>query len=290
MVLKVNCPSCGLALGELPAAGQDLAACAGCAHRITWQADHWDACVDRSYPRPLVRQWILWDAGKLGDRNRLYGNDPDHYFDCFLKDTSLTEEQLGSLKILEVGYGHGRMLQQLQRCSPTAYGLDLGTPLKSARLRPGSVIAGNLLTNPLAPRQFDLVVCRGVVHFTPEPERSFARVADQVADGGMLYMAGVHEPGKGNLILRKILPGCWRYPESVRLRLASVASFIRSWIHAIQTGNLPAFDHYKLDVFEAMSPRWSSAHAETEVLGWFASQGFQARKASYGNYVGVRTR
>jgi SAM-dependent methyltransferase len=293
-VPKMRCPSCGYELGYIPESQQTAINCAQCHYQITRDGDCWDACVDKTYPRDFARQWLLWEAGKLGNPNLVYGHDPKDYFRTLLKVTSLTPEQLGSMKILEIGFGHGRVLRELQRCSQTAYGLDLSKPLPSAQLRPGSTIFGNLLDNPFIPGQFDLVICRGVIHCTPDPEKSFDRVAEQVAGGGLLYLAGLYEPGKGNLVLRKLLPKSSSYPESVLLAFASVFGLVRSVVEAVRTGKIGIeaikrfYGHYKLDVFDVMAPQWTSVHTEAEVSAWFRKRGFSVRKVDYGNYLGVK--
>lgn len=293
-LLQMKCPSCGFELGDFPTPENVSVECPQCRYRIFWDGACWDACVDKSYPRDFARQWVLWEQGKLGNPNLVYGNDPKKYFGAFLKQVSLTEDDLASKRILEIGFGHGRLLQQLQRCCPTAYGIDLSRPLASAHLRPGSAIFGNLFNIPFVPQQFSLVICRGVIQVTPDPAKAFACLAEQVADGGMLYVAGLYEPGKGNLMIRNILPRVWSYPEPIRVGLAKVTSFFRAAVECLRkrTMSLDAFkthyEHYKLDMFDVISPRWTSIHEETEVLAWFESHGFLAHKVSYGNYVGVK--
>lgn len=49
------------------------------------------------------------------------------------------------------------------------------------------------------------------------------------------------------------------------------------------------YAHSKLDIFDVISPRWTSVHAEDEVISWFTSQGFLARKVGYDDYVGIKT-
>src|ERR1700683_4849523 len=142
--VKLQCPSCGGELGDMPATPQDSIVCAHCQYTISWADGCWDACVDKSYPRSFARQWFLWEEGKLGDPNLVYGNDPKEYFQELLETTSLTKEDLHSMKILEVGCGHGRTLQQLQQWCPNAFGLDLAKPPRSAKLRAGASIFGNL--------------------------------------------------------------------------------------------------------------------------------------------------
>jgi SAM-dependent methyltransferase len=237
---------------------------------------------------------VLWEAGKLGDPNLVYGFEPEAYFRTMLKHISLSEEQLKSLRILEVGYGHGRLLREIQKWSPTAYGIDLTKPPRSSQIRPGSALLGNLLSIPFMPRQFDLVVCRGVVQVTPDPRKSFACVAEQVTNGGMLYLGAVCEPGKGILLLRKVFPRSWAYPEFLRLSLASILSVARSMISVVQAREINFktfrrfYRQYKLDIFDVISPRWGSVHQDDEVLGWFTSQRLMGKKVAHGAYVGVR--
>ncbi len=292
--LHLKCPSCGFELGDLPGLGNTSIHCPQCQYEISWDGTCWDACVDKTYPRDFARQWVLWEAGKLGDPKLVYGNDPKKYFEALLRNVSLTEEDLASKKILEIGFGHGRTLQQLQKYSPTAYGIDLSKPLPSAGLRPGSAVFGNLFNIPFVPHQFNLVICRGVIHCTPDPQKAFDCVAEQVADGGILFLGGLYEPGKGNLMLRSVFPRVWSYPEPVRLGLASLCSVFRAAVECVRTKSVRFSDfrthykHYKLDMFDVISPRWTSVHEETEVIGWFKARGFLARKVGYGNYVGVK--
>ena len=291
--LRLRCPSCGRELGAMPTFPGSVQ-CGQCKFRIVSDGDWWDACVDESYPRDFARQWVLWEEGRLGDRSLVYGEKPERYFRELLSGTSLRPEQLASKNVLEIGYGHGRLLRQIQVWSPSAFGIDLAKPLRSADLRPGSAIFGSLLNIPFVPGQFDLVVCRGVIHVTPDPETSFGCVADQVAADGMLYLAGCYEPGKGMLALRRILPWSWRYPESLRLGLASIFSGLRSVVEGIRSRKMDwrtlrrHYDHYKLDVFDVMAPRWTCTLDAETVEPWFASRGFQVRKVSYGAYVGVK--
>lgn len=83
-------------------------------------SDYWDACADKSYPRDFARQWVLWEEGRLGDPTLVYGEDPEYYFREFLTHTSLQPEQLASKRVLEVGFGHGRLLHQIQEWCPSA--------------------------------------------------------------------------------------------------------------------------------------------------------------------------
>lgn len=293
--IELRCPCCGSELGDVPASLPAEVECGRCGFCVASDAENWDACVDRAYPRDFARQWVLWEQGRLGDPSLVYGERPEHYFHDLLASTGLRADQLESMRVLEVGFGHGRLLRQIQAWSPAAYGIDLAKPLRSADLRSGSAFFGSLLQMPFSPGQFDLVVCRGVIHHTPEPEASFGCVADQVAEGGILYLGGCYEPGgRGMLVLRKLLPWSWNYPEPVLLGLARVLGGLRSALETVRCGTLDLetmrshYAHYKLDVYDVMTPRWSGTLGAETIVPWFESRGLQVRKASYGTYVGIK--
>ena len=145
------------------------------------------------------------------------------------------------------------------------------------------------------PGQFDLVISRGAIHHTPDPEASFGRVAEQVADGGMFYFAGCHEPGYQRILgLRRILPWSWRYPDPLLLFVASFFGGLRSILQGIRDRKLDLgslrqyYDHYKLLVFDVITPRWSVRLGPETVVPWFTSRGFEVRRVSHGDYVGVK--
>jgi SAM-dependent methyltransferase len=292
--LMMKCPACGSALGDFPVRQDIPVYCERCHYIIAWDGDCWDACVDRSYRRDFARQWVLWEAGKLGDPSLVYGKDPERNFRELLEHTRLTEENLKSMRILEIGFGHGRLLQEIQRFCPSAYGLDLSKPLKSAQLRPGSAIFGNLFNIPFEPHQFDLVICRGVIHVTPDAHKAFDCIAEQVADQGLLYCAGLDEPGRGRLLLRKVFPRVWNYPERVRLGISSVSGALRAALEALRERQISAkafrqnYARFRIGIFDTLAPRWTSTHVADEVKAWYASNGFVAQKVDYGGYFGAK--
>lgn len=293
--LNLRCPSCGSGMGDFPAPLDASIPCPHCDYRIDWIGDCWDACIDKSYRRDFARQWVLWEAGKLGDPKLVYGSDPKRFYHELLEQCDLTEEQLKSMRTLEVGFGHGRTLHQVQQVCPMAFGLDLAKPLKSAQLRPGSAIFGNLFNIPFQPKQFDLVVCRGVAHVTPDAHKAFDCLADQVKPGGGLFFAGLYEPGRGRLLLRSVFPNVWNYPEWLRLKISGFCGFFRAGLECLREMNFSAknfqyqYQRYKIDIFDTLAPQWTVTLTENDVIPWFEARGFTARKVDYGGYFGIKS-
>jgi SAM-dependent methyltransferase len=293
--LKMRCPSCGAALGNVLSSTSQKncsVTCPSCAFEMVCDQDGWNACIDKDHPKEFSRQWLLWESGKLGDPNLVYGVSPEAELGRFLDQVNLTRESLKSKRILEVGFGHGTLLRELQKWSPGSYGLDLVKPLRSANLRPHSTIFGSLFRIPFMPGQFDLVLCRGVIHHTDSAAQAFGCIAEQVAQGGTLYLT-LYEPGiKGTLLLRNLLPWSWRYPESVRLGISGMLGVFRATLECLRTREigLKSFARYhgnaKLGIFDVISPRWTSLHPSHEVNAWFTTHGYSVQRLGPGHYVG----
>jgi SAM-dependent methyltransferase len=193
---------------------------------------------------------------------------------------------------VEVGFGNGALLGQLQKCSLDAYGIDLVRALESASLRAGSTVYGSLFEIPFMPAQFDLVICHGVIHHTENAARAFACISEQVSHDGTLSLT-LYEPGiKGSLLLRRLLPWSWRYPESVLLGLSSLLGVPRAALECLRAGEFGRkdftghFGNARLGIFDVISPRWTSRHPPEEVAGWFEDRGFSFRRLGPGHYVG----
>ena len=291
----MRCPSCGSALGDVALSSPDAErsiSCPGCGFVIAYDEDRWDACLDRDHTRDFSRQWRLWELGKLGDPTLVYGARPEDSLAELLACTRLTTDGLKSMRILEVGFGNGALLGQLQRCSPDAYGIDLVRALESASLRAGSTVYGSLFEIPFMPGQFDLVICHGVIHHTDNAARAFSCIAEQVAEGGTFSLT-LYEPGiKGALALRRFLPWSWRYPEPVLLGLSSLLGLPRAVLECLRarqfgrTDFAAHFGNARLGIFDVISPRWTSMHPAEEVTGWFEDHGFSVRRLGPGHYVG----
>lgn len=100
--------------------------------------------------------------------------------------------------VLDLGCGTGQVTAFLALSAPrrTLLGADLGrASLREAEgFRRRSGIANvrfvriDLFAPVLTPRAFDVVVCRGVVHHTADPDAAIEVAADRVAPGGLLVL------------------------------------------------------------------------------------------------------
>lgn len=290
---ELRCPRCGVPLSERADANRDVA-CHACNFALLYGDGQWDARVRRDHPLDFSRQWQLWEAGALGRRDRIYGSTPARDFEATLGLLGLEADGLASLRTLEVGFGHGRILAEFQTHCPRAYGVDLVKPLPSAGLRPGSTFCGSVFELPFAPGQFDVVICRGVIHHTPDPRGALLALAEQLGPGGRMHLYVYSPQAPRSLFLRRAAPWSWRLPESMRVGLSAA-------LGAARTAQIAAAKHtvdpekirtwygsYTLGFFDILSPRWTSVHTADEVLSWFADAGLEADERRPQNYIGTR--
>ncbi len=292
---KLQCPVCRISFGVSLSKGIKLpqTVCRVCGFRVVPMDGTYDGRVSKNHPLDFSVQWILWDKGKLGDSRFTYGQLPTQAFDLLLQALNLNAEILKQFTLLEVGYGNGRLLQEIQKHCSAAFGIDLCLPAASSSLKPNTIIQGDLFAIPFEPGQFDIVICKGTIQHTPRPKQAFRCVADQVGPNGLLYISTYEKNMKKSLMLRTILPWTWRYPVFVRLLISRILGMARALLHAVRAGDISLKTitkmyrtSYKLAVFDVISPRWSHTLAPDQVVSWFDECGFRARRVGQGIYVG----
>ena len=97
--------------------------------------------------------------------------------------------------VLEMGCGTGQLGIFLASSGRTVVGADLSRPslrlARDAAARYGvraTFVETDLRSPALRPGAFDVVICSGVLHHTPDPRASFASVAALARPGGVLVI------------------------------------------------------------------------------------------------------
>lgn len=99
-------------------------------------------------------------------------------------------------RIVEIGCGTGQMSLFLARGERVVIGVDLtrASLLLAAeaagrfRIKSASFVETDLARPALRSGAFDVVYCSGVLHHTPDPRVSFARIAQLARPGGMIVL------------------------------------------------------------------------------------------------------
>jgi SAM-dependent methyltransferase len=125
----------------------------------------------------------------------------------------LDREVPGDARIVEIGCGTGQMSLYLARADRVVIGVDLSRAAlllgKAAARRFGidrALFVETDLRRPgLRPGSFDLVYSSGVLHHTPDPRASFARMAQLAKPGGMIVLGLYNAFARIPLRLRRMV-------------------------------------------------------------------------------------
>jgi len=125
----------------------------------------------------------------------------------------LDESIPGDALVLELGCGTGQLTLFLASADRTVVGADLARPSlelareAAARYGVGDVhfVETDLRAPGLRRGAFDVVICSGVLHHTPDPRTSFASVASLVRPGGVLVIGLYNAYARLPLRLRRAI-------------------------------------------------------------------------------------
>jgi SAM-dependent methyltransferase len=95
--------------------------------------------------------------------------------------------------VLEAGCGAGRFTECLLKAGAKVFAVDLSSAVEAnfqnCRQYPDYFVCqADILALPVAPEQFDIVICVGVVQHTQSPEKTMSALCSYVKPGGILVM------------------------------------------------------------------------------------------------------
>jgi SAM-dependent methyltransferase len=186
----------------------------------------------------------------------------------------------GDARIAEVGCGTGQMSLYLARADRIVVGCDLARASlalgASAARRYGldrvAFVECDLTNLPLREGAFDVVYSSGVLHHTPDPAASFARIVEAVKPGGHVILGLYNRYARVPLRLRRLVARATGYrwiPFDPVLRDRKAEPARReAWLR----------DQYR-------HPEEHS-HSVAEVRRWFAANGIDFVRAYPSTLIG----
>jgi len=218
----------------------------------------------------------------------------------FRSRTGLSPADLAGKFVLDAGCGMGRYLRTAAESSASLIvGLDLSQAVVAAReltalLPHVTIVRGDLLRPPFAPRAFDQIYSLGVLDHTPDPRAAFLELARLLKPGGRIavwvypreraivewimntqraistrlplglleFLCGLAVPIGG--LKRKLMASRWRLIErlGVALHLATIGVSMH-----------PDREVRLCDTLDWYAPKYMSRHTFGEIAAWFRDAG-----------------
>jgi len=147
-----------------------------------------------NYSSAFGEQWIKWRKTQLDS----YTNTTitqDRLFRCLGKNIiSNLQNSNDPVHVLEVGCGAGRFTEILLKFpSIRLTSVDLSYAVEANSLNFSQninhrIIQTDLMELPFNPKQYNIVICLGVIQHTPNPEKTIKKLYEQVEPGGDLII------------------------------------------------------------------------------------------------------
>lgn len=154
---------------------------------------------------------------------------------------TLLGEVVGSIGpeeiVVDAGCGTGLVLRMASTRSRRTLGVDLslGSLRRAAASSPGvALVQGDLLSLPLRANGADVVISRGVIMTTGDPERAFSELARATRPGGRLYVRVYNRRHPYAWIYRLFGPPCRRLARRVAGRVLLAAMVLPPFFLALQ--------------------------------------------------------
>jgi SAM-dependent methyltransferase len=144
--------------------------------------------------------------------------------------------------VLEAGCGAGAFTEVLLDAGARVFATDLSNAVEANYANHGHqpnyfVCQANILSLPVAPASFDIVVCLGVVQHTPDPETTLATLARYVKPGGLLVIDHYGLDYPYNLSRKILRPLLMRLPGSFATKLTLAFSRGLLQLHKLTWNN-----------------------------------------------------
>jgi SAM-dependent methyltransferase len=242
--------------------------------------------------------------------------------DRLFRGTGWTPQELAGELVLEVGCGAGRFTEVLLEAGARVVAVDASSAVEACRETCGdhprlAIVQADLHELPFRAAAFDRVFCYGVLQHTPDPERAFRALVEQVRPGG-LVAADVYRhkefidrwaakrlwrPLTRRMppnLLRRIIE--WYIPRWLPIdnRLNSVPRLGRFLVAVVPCWNPRGlFDltwdeevaWTVLDTFDALAPRYDNPQSLEAVTAWCERAGLVDASVRYGgNGIEVNAR
>ena len=247
------------------------------------------------YVKNFSFEWLFYKRTQLDSHKRSTISR-----DAFALKTGFSGEALKGRKVLDVGCGTGRFMEQAAQAGAEVVGVDLSfaveTAVENMRGRKNAhVVQADIFNLPFRDGAFDLIYSLGVLHHTPDTREAFLKLVPLLGPGGNISI-WVYSNETGAEKIRNAFTDLYRFftcrmPIKLLWRLChlSVPLYYVKKLPLIgrlaeivfPTSTDPDPEVRVLDTFDWYSPRYQFKHTYAEVEGWFRGSGLTARRLDF---------
>lgn len=246
--------------------------------------------VDASYDLRTRQNFSHeWEHHELGDRT--WGMDLDYRVSTyFVEPLRLAKDELRGKVLLDAGCGNGSQSVVYTELGLEVIALDISSGVergyefrnRRSAARPDRVhfVQADLTNPPLAPESVDIIHSAGVLHHTPDTERSFHRLCPLLRPGGTFYVWVYSYEPIVTPVVNTIRAMTTRMPPrafaGVAVALADVFRIFTWTLDKLGLRSYPRWTRREAalalqDIFGAPHAHY---HSFEEVRGWFEAEGF----------------
>ncbi len=207
--------------------------------------------------------------------------------DRLFHGTGWTPEEVDGELVLEVGCGAGRFTEVLLSTGARVVAVDASSAVEACRETCGdnprlALVQADLFALPFRPGSFDRVFCYGVLQHTPDPERAFRALVEQVRPGGLIA-ADVYR--RFPYIDRGSAKFLWR-PLTTRMRRDRlrrlVEWYIPRWLPVDRRlARVPRIGRFLVAVIPCWNPYGLFELSEEETVAWAILDTYDALSPRY---------
>lgn len=229
-----------------------------------------------------------WDNHDIGGRTwtmELF----DRVRCFFLEPLGISKEELNGKIMLDAGCGNGSQSVAYTEFGLEVIAVDLSTGLEKGyafrRLYKGAkpekvhFVQGDLQNPPFAPASFDIIHSVGVLHHTPNTEKTFRTLRPLLKDGGTFYVWLYKYENIVTPLVNSIRAVTTRIPAPIFAGIAEIMSV--PFIGFCWTVNKLGIRHYEtpnrkeaaLAVHDIFGAPYAHYHSFEEVSEWYKSVG-----------------
>ncbi|HRJ88827.1 MAG TPA: class I SAM-dependent methyltransferase [Pyrinomonadaceae bacterium] len=230
-----------------------------------------------------------WDSHEIGGKTwTMELKDRVQWY--FLDSIRIDKDDLSGKLMLDAGCGNGSQSVAYSEFGLEVLALDLSTGLEKgyafinvyANGKPENVhfVQADLQNPPLAPDLFDIIHSAGVLHHTPNTEKTFRALCPLLKKGGTFYVWLYKYEKLVTPIVDSMRIATTRIPAPIFAALAEIASL--PFIAFCWTVNKLRIRQYEtpnqheaaIAVHDIFGAPYAHYHDFNEVADWYTSEGF----------------